>query len=103
MMGFVQDASKRMGRVQISEGKDFSGLSVDGHIFYYGYKYGQAGDDVWGFEYAHHGRTIFSINYDKMKAFNKDDVPPKTDTLSCLVFGIGLFLAMKGGEQPNGK
>lgn len=98
-MESAQDVSKKMGQVQISEGKDFSGLSVKGHIFYYGYKYGEKdNDDVWGFEYAQDGRTIFSINYDAMKKYSESDVPPKTDTMECLLYGIGLFLAKKGGE-----
>ncbi len=97
-MASVQDVLRKMKQVQISEASDYAGLAVDDYSFYYGYEFNRAGqDEVWGFEYSKDDKTVFAIEYDEMKKYK--DCPDKFETTQCLLFGIGIFLSLKGGEN----
>lgn len=78
---------------------DYAGLQVGDHQheFYYGYEYdSDAEGAIWGFFVTWEGTRLWGVPYTQMA--QHPGCPDQFETQDCLLFGIGLWLAI-GKEQ----
>lgn len=80
--------------ISILNAGDYSTLTVEGTVFYFGYEYGkdEEGYSVWGFTATRDGKEVARIAHSDMR----DVIGCPEDREECqsnLLFGIGLFLA----------